>query len=88
MTIAYVTSLLLASLDTNIVNVMLPTLSREFSAPLTSVKWTVIGYVLALAITGDLRGALSGRSGSELIAGVTGAAPVIPPCSRGEARVL
>jgi EmrB/QacA subfamily drug resistance transporter len=50
-TIAYVTSLLLASLDNNIVNVMLPTLSREFSAPLTSVKWAVIGYVLALAIT-------------------------------------
>ena len=62
-TIAYVTSLLLASLDTNIVNVMLPTLSREFSAPLTSVKWTVIGYVLALAITMPAAGWLSGRFG-------------------------
>jgi EmrB/QacA subfamily drug resistance transporter len=62
-TIAYVTSLLLASLDTNIVNVMLPTLSREFSAPLTSVKWTVIGYVLALAITMPVAAWLSGRFG-------------------------
>jgi EmrB/QacA subfamily drug resistance transporter len=62
-TIAYVTSLLMASLDTNIVNVMLPTLSREFSAPLTSVKWTVIGYVLALAITMPVAGWLTGRFG-------------------------
>jgi EmrB/QacA subfamily drug resistance transporter len=62
-TIAYVTSLLMASLDTNIVNVMLPTLSREFSAPLTSVKWTVIGYVLALAITMPVAAWLTGRFG-------------------------
>jgi EmrB/QacA subfamily drug resistance transporter len=62
-TIAYVTSLLLASLDTNIVNVMLPTLSREFSAPLTSVKWAVIGYVLALAITIPVAAWLTDRLG-------------------------
>jgi EmrB/QacA subfamily drug resistance transporter len=62
-TVAYVTSLLMASLDTNIVNVMLPTLSREFSAPLTSVKWTVIGYVLALAITMPVAAWLTGRFG-------------------------
>jgi MFS family permease len=62
-TIAYVTSLLMASLDTNIVNVMLPTLSREFSAPLTSVKWTVIGYVLALAITMPVAAWLTERFG-------------------------
>src|ERR1700742_3399971 len=62
-TIAYMTSLLQASLDTNIVNGMLPTLSREFAAPLTSVKWTVIGYVLALAITMPVAGWLAGRFG-------------------------
>lgn len=63
MTIAYVTSLLLASLDTNIVNVMLPTLSREYSAPLGSVKWAVIGYVLALAITMPVAAWLTERLG-------------------------
>ena len=67
MTIAYVTSLLLASLDTNIVNVMLPTLSREFSAPLTSVKWAVIGYVLALAITMPVAAWLSERLGTKRV---------------------
>jgi EmrB/QacA subfamily drug resistance transporter len=66
-TIAYVTSLLLASLDTNIVNVMLPTLSREFSAPLTSVKWAVIGYVLALAITMPVAAWLSERQGTKRV---------------------
>ena len=62
-TTAYVTSLLMASLDTNIVNVMLPTLTREFSAPLTSVKWAVVGYVLALAITMPVAAWLTGRFG-------------------------
>jgi EmrB/QacA subfamily drug resistance transporter len=62
-TTAYVTSLLLASLDSNIVNVMLPTLTRDFSAPLTSVKWAVVGYVLALAITMPVAAWLTGRFG-------------------------
>ncbi|UGQ12961.1 DHA2 family efflux MFS transporter permease subunit [Yinghuangia sp. ASG 101] len=60
---AYVTSLLMAALDTHVVNIMLPALTRDFDATLPSVQWTVIGYVLALAITMPASAWLSGRWG-------------------------
>ncbi|SNQ45866.1 DSBA oxidoreductase [Frankia canadensis] len=64
---AYVTSLFMAALDTHIVNVMLPTLGRDFDAPLASVKWTVIGYILALAITMPAAAWLTGRFGERRV---------------------
>jgi EmrB/QacA subfamily drug resistance transporter len=65
--VAYVTSLLMAALDTHVVNIMLPTLSRDFHASLSSVKWAVIGYVLALAMSMPLAAWLSGRFGERRI---------------------
>ena len=64
---AYVTSLVLASLDSHIVNIMLPTLTRDFHAPLTSVKWTVLGYVLALAIAMPVAPWLTARFGERRV---------------------
>ena len=43
---------LMAILDISIVNIALPTLSRTFHAPLTSVEWVVLAYVVT--ITGVL----------------------------------
>ncbi|MCW2528053.1 MAG: hypothetical protein JWM76_2913 [Pseudonocardiales bacterium] len=60
---AYVTSLVLDSLDSHSVNIMLPTLTRDFNAPLASVKWTVLGYVLALAIAMPVAPWLTARFG-------------------------
>lgn len=37
-------------MDMHIVNVVLPTLGRAFSAPLSDVQWTVIAYLLTLAV--------------------------------------
>ncbi len=48
--IAYVTALFMTAVDMQIVNVALPTLSRDFDAPLTDVQWTVIAYLLTLAV--------------------------------------
>jgi EmrB/QacA subfamily drug resistance transporter len=64
---AYVTSLLMAALDTHVVNIMLPTLSRDFHASLGSVKWTVIGYVVSLAMAMPLAAWLSGRFGERRV---------------------
>ncbi|MHA3701109.1 DHA2 family efflux MFS transporter permease subunit [Jatrophihabitans sp. YIM 134969] len=64
---AYVTSLLLAALDTHVVNIMLPTLTRDFDASLESVKWAVLGYVLALAIAMPVAPWLSARFGERRV---------------------
>lgn len=48
--VAYVVCQFMSAMDSHIVNVMLPTLSRDFHAPLASVQWAVIGYVLTLAV--------------------------------------
>jgi EmrB/QacA subfamily drug resistance transporter len=39
---------LMAVLDISIVNMALPTLSRTFHAPLTSVEWVVLAYVVTI----------------------------------------
>jgi EmrB/QacA subfamily drug resistance transporter len=48
--IAYVTCALTSSMDANIVNVMLPTITANFHSSLAVTQWTIIGYVLALSI--------------------------------------
>ena len=39
---------LMATLDISVVNIALPTLSRAFQVPLTTVEWVVLAYVLAI----------------------------------------
>ena len=39
---------LMATLDISVVNIALPTLSRAFRVPLTTVEWVVLAYVLAI----------------------------------------
>lgn len=63
--IAYVTSMFLGAMDNHIVNVALPTLSREFHASIASVQWTVIAYVLALAIWIPASGWIGDRIGTK-----------------------
>jgi EmrB/QacA subfamily drug resistance transporter len=40
---------LMAVLDISVVNIALPTLSRTFDAPLTSIEWVVLAYVLTIS---------------------------------------
>jgi EmrB/QacA subfamily drug resistance transporter len=39
----------MATLDSSIVNIGLPTLTKEFSSDLTAVKWVVVVYLLAIS---------------------------------------
>jgi MFS family permease len=41
--------LIMAVLDTTIVNVALDTLSRDLHAPLSTIQWVSTGYLLSLA---------------------------------------
>jgi EmrB/QacA subfamily drug resistance transporter len=55
----------MSGMDMHIVNVALPTLGRDFGAPLTSVQWTVIAYLLTLAVVIPASGWLGDRIGNK-----------------------
>ena len=55
----------MAGMDMHIVNVALPTLSRDFAAPLPDVQWTVIAYLLTLAVVIPASGWLGDRIGNK-----------------------
>ncbi|MEV1295492.1 DHA2 family efflux MFS transporter permease subunit [Pseudonocardia sp. NPDC049635] len=65
--VAYVVSLFTAALDTHALNVMLPTLTIELDSPLAAVQWTVLAYVLALAIAMPASGWLATRFGDRRV---------------------
>ena len=57
--------LIMAVLDTTIVNVALDTLSRDLNAGLGTVQWISTGYLLALAVVIPLSGWITERFGSK-----------------------
>ena len=61
---------IMATLDISVVNIALPTLSRSFGVPLTTVEWVVLAYVLA--ITGLLLalGRIADRYGRRRVYGL------------------
>lgn len=61
--VSYVAAMFMAGTDMQIVNVALPTLSRDFSAPLSEVQWTAIAYLLALAVLIPASGWIGDRVG-------------------------
>jgi EmrB/QacA subfamily drug resistance transporter len=63
--IAYVCALFMTAIDMQIVNVALPTLSRDFDAPLSDVQWTVIAYLLTLAVVIPASGWIGDRIGTK-----------------------
>jgi EmrB/QacA subfamily drug resistance transporter len=63
--VAYVTGMFMTAMDMHIVNVALPTLGRDFHQPLTSVQWTVIAYLLTLAVVIPASGWLGDRIGNK-----------------------
>ena len=56
---------IMSILDTTIVNVAIPTLSKDFRAPLSTVQWVSTGYLLALAMTIPLTGWAVERFGAK-----------------------
>jgi EmrB/QacA subfamily drug resistance transporter len=63
--VAYVTAVLLSAIDLQIVNVALPTLGRSFHASIASVQWTVVGYILSLAVMIPASGWIGDRIGTK-----------------------
>lgn len=63
--IAYVSAVFVTAMDMHIVNVALPTLGRAFSAPLSDVQWTVIAYLLTLAVVMPASGWIGDRIGTK-----------------------
>jgi EmrB/QacA subfamily drug resistance transporter len=63
--VAYVSGVFMAAMDQHIVNVALPTLSRDFGASIANVDWTVLGYVLSLAVFIPASGWIGDRVGTK-----------------------
>jgi EmrB/QacA subfamily drug resistance transporter len=61
--VAYASAMFVAGMDMQIVNVALPTLSREFAAPLSDVQWVAISYLLAMAVLIPASGWIGDRVG-------------------------
>ena len=65
---------LLSMVDSNVVNVAIPDISRTLHGSLSSVQWTVSGYLLALAATLPASAFLARRFGTIRVYGISLAA--------------
>jgi EmrB/QacA subfamily drug resistance transporter len=65
--VAYVVAIFTTAVDMHIVNVALPTLGRTFHAPIASVQWTVVAYLLTLAVVIPASGWLGDRLGTKRV---------------------
>ena len=63
--IAFVAGLFMDLMDATIVNVAIPTLSRDFAASTDTLEWVVTGYLISLAIWIPASGWISDRFGSK-----------------------
>jgi len=63
--VAYTTGIFMTAVDLQIVNVALPTLGRAFHSSIASVQWTVVGYVLSLAVLIPASGWIGDRIGTK-----------------------
>jgi EmrB/QacA subfamily drug resistance transporter len=65
--IVFMFGLFMDILDSTAVNVAIPRLQLDFNAPLSTVEWTVTGYLLSLALFIPGAGFLSDRFGTKRI---------------------
>src|SRR6185312_14533844 len=65
--VVYVIAMFMAIMDTTIVNVALPTISRELSVPLNRVDGVSIGFLVSLAVFIPASGWLGDRFGTKRI---------------------
>src|SRR5665213_2697512 len=63
--IVFMTGLFMDILDSTAVNVAVPGLQRDFHAPLSTVEWTVTGYLLSLALFIPGAGFIADRFGTK-----------------------
>ena len=65
--IVFVGSLFMTVMDVTVVNVAIPTIAREFNAPISSVQWVATGYLLSLAMWIPASGWMGDRFGTKRI---------------------
>jgi EmrB/QacA subfamily drug resistance transporter len=65
--VVYVVAMFMAIMDTTIVNVALPTISRDLSVPLDRVDGVVVGFLVSLAVFIPASGWLGDRFGTKRI---------------------
>lgn len=65
--IVFIFGLFMDLMDTTVVNVAIPTLSKEFNASTSTVEWTVTGYLLSLAVFIPAAGFFSDRFGTKRV---------------------
>jgi EmrB/QacA subfamily drug resistance transporter len=63
--IVYGAGMFMSIMDTQIVNVALATISRDFRAPTSSVQWIIVGYLLSLAVFIPASGWIGDRFGTK-----------------------
>jgi EmrB/QacA subfamily drug resistance transporter len=71
---ALIAGSLLSMIDSNVVNVAIPDISRQLHGSLASVQWTVSGYLLALAAALPATSYLAKRFGTIRVYGISLAA--------------
>jgi len=62
---AYVVAVFLSAMDIHIVNVALPTLTKQFHTDIGTLQWVVTGYILGLAMFIPASGWLGDRFGTK-----------------------
>jgi EmrB/QacA subfamily drug resistance transporter len=65
--VVYVVAMFMEVMDTTIVNVALPTISRDLSVPLNRVDGVVVGFLVALAVFNPASGWLGDRFGTKRV---------------------
>ena len=63
--LVFVFGLFMDLMDTTVVNVAVPALSKQFHASTSAVEWTITGYLLSLAVFIPAAGWLSDRFGTK-----------------------
>ena len=65
--VVFVSSLFMTIMDVTVVNVAIPTIAREFHAPISSVQWVATGYLLSLAMWIPASGWMGDRFGTKRV---------------------
>ncbi len=65
--IVFVAAMFMSIMDTTIVNVALPALSRQFNVPSTSIDAVVVGYLVSLAVVIPVSGWLGDHWGTKRV---------------------
>ncbi|MEO9255960.1 MAG: MDR family MFS transporter [Tepidiformaceae bacterium] len=86
--IVFIFGLFMDMVDTTVINVAVPQLSKDFHASTASVEWTVTGYLLSLAIFIPAAGWLSDRFGTKRCFLIAIAIFVVASGLCGQARSL